>query len=190
MVEFEFFPARVKDLWPIYFDVTRRINNTREGMTTGSNSFSELLFKSYPGSRCSDKVPWVHNRCLKLWSDDPNDSYSLPNQRYRVLDAAVTHSMPTRVSGNGNGKIEIQLLKNVVSDGYYIEFIDNNIAELYNSSSLVSSVGKVNGKWEFKDKDKIEIIIIDNPEEAYQSMDVLYFSVLVSSQIFNNIKIE
>jgi hypothetical protein len=43
VVEFEFFPARVKDLWPLYFDVTLRINNSMEGMSIGSNSFSELL---------------------------------------------------------------------------------------------------------------------------------------------------
>ena len=77
------------------------------------------------GSRCSDKVPWTHNRCLKRWSDDPNDPYYPPNQRYQVLDGSATYSMPTRYSGNGNGEINISITQSASTSGYTIFFISS-----------------------------------------------------------------
>ena len=138
LIEFQLLPDGIKELWPLYFDVTRRISSTGESMISGSSDFildRSKTFPSHPdlpnddglgnddednipydlfgydapnelvnpdleigqnsygytksyhtfeeyvrmsfqpmvgngnqlyGSRCSDKVPWVHNRCLKI----------------------------------------------------------------------------------------------------------------------------
>ena len=264
LIEFELFPKGAENIWPIYFDVTRKISKTREGLISGSNSFT-LLEAKFPsptdpedlpnddgisnddednipdhffgfdgpsepldpglqsgnnsygymkanhnfeefvrmsfaplttsgntiyGSRCSDKAPWIHNRCLQLWSDDTSDPYSPPNQRYKVLDGPATHSMPTRYIGNGNGQINIDLQAGSISEGYSIAFQDNNIAELYNTSFLVQSVQKTNGVWVLNDSGKVTISITDNTQNPYLPMDRIFFCVLNNLAIYNNINIE
>jgi hypothetical protein len=262
LIEFQLIPNGIKDIWPLYFDVTRRINKSRDGLISGQNTFTNIESKSFPsnpdlpnddaisnddednipnqlfgfdgpsepvnpgldvgqnsygyiksdhnfeeyvrmsfepiqgngnqlyGSRCSDKVPWVHNRCLKIWSDNTTDPYAPPNQRYKVIEGAVTHSMPTRVFGIGKGKIEITFLSNATSDGYTILFKDNNIAELYNATSQVSMSNKINGKWMLEEINKIKVVVTDDLVNPYNAVDRLYFSVLNSASIFNDIKIE
>lgn len=178
-------------------------------LPTGQNSFAydkyngnfeefvRMSFEPFPyigtgvqGSRCSYKVPWVHNRCVKIWSDDPNDPYSPPNQRYKVIESVASHSMPTRNMGAGTGIIVIELLANAETEGYAIIFDDNNIANLYNSAILVDTKVKSNGGWVLMDSGKINVIVQDNPSLPYNSMDDIRFSVLNSSTIFNNIKVE
>ena len=263
LIEFQLIPNGIKDIWPLYFDVTRRINKSRDGLISGQNTFTNIESKSFPsnpdlpnddaisnddednipnqlfgfdgpsepvnpgldvgqnsygyiksdhnfeeyvrmsfepmqgngnqlyGSRCSDKVPWVHNRCLKIWSDNTTDPYAPPNQRYKVIEGALTHSMPTRYVGSGKGDINITLSTSSVTSGYTIVFDDDLILNLFDENLVfITGVPKINNSWNLNINNQFQISIMNNITSPYKSMDALTFSILNNSVIYNDIKIE
>ena len=161
--------------------------------------FVRVSFREFPytptgenilGSRCSISTPWTHGRTLvtrtKVGASDP---YDAPDQQYKVITAAISHSTPTRTLGLGDGEIEIVLLADCDTEGYKINFINDNICLLLDTNGEVDQAVLSSGKWILQ-SNKIRVTIANNEEQPYVFGNELKFSTLNNTELFEKIKIE
>lgn len=263
LMEFEILPSGVEVL-PIYFDMTRRLNEDSGTMTSGTNTFTNTsddsfalqnempnddshnddtdaspttmyvydapagqINPNYPsnssttgfkywigefeefarvsfspiqpnngsgetiiGSRCSEITQWEHGRCLRLVSS-ASDAYDTSTQNFEVIPSGVTHSIPARISGSGNGNISINYLSGISTEGYSILFSNGGTTcSLYNAAGLIDSKSLLNNQWTLIDPNKITINIQNNSANPYVDMTLMYFSVINEPTIFNDIGIQ
>ncbi len=142
------------------------------------------------GSRCSKVTTWTHGRGLVIRTiEGTSDPYDAPNQHYEVITKPISHSTPTRTLGLGLGAIEIELYDDCDTEGYTINFLNDNKCELRDTNGEVDLATLSNGKWILQ-SNKIKVTISNNEEEPFTVGNQLKFSTLNNTELFEKIELK